>query len=278
MRLLILLLFSFAFAFAFAAAATPRIDSTSVIPLGIATGTASQVTVVAKITDPSLIPTSVNLVRLGSSGSQPAILGALHDDGQAGDLVAGDNLYTFQVTFNEASAGQIQLQVSAAFRGQLRRVASKLFLVMVTTPVSLPPDPGPAGMITLQGIDSDNDGVRDDIQRFIALSFPSSAKVRAALTQITVAAQSLILDSTNAQNAEADMVNLNRGLECSAATVGVAETLKMFAALRGQIVNTLPRLQAYFAAEAQFSGHTYTLTPQAQQIGSCTTNPNTLPN
>jgi len=34
----------------------------------------------------------------------------------------------------------------------------------------LPPNPGEAGKATLQGIDSDNDGVRDDIQRYIALT------------------------------------------------------------------------------------------------------------
>ena len=45
----------------------------------------------------------------------------------------------------------------------------------------LPPDPGEAGKATLEGIDSDQDGIRDDIQRYIALTYPDSQKTRAAL-------------------------------------------------------------------------------------------------
>src|SRR5216683_231714 len=42
-----------------------------------------------------------------------------------------------------------------------------------TISITLPPDPGAAGKATLQGIDSDGDGVRDDIQRYIALTYPN---------------------------------------------------------------------------------------------------------
>ncbi|TJZ61006.1 carbohydrate-binding protein, partial [Chitiniphilus eburneus] len=34
--------------------------------------------------------------------------------------------------------------------------------------IQVPPDPGAAGRKTLAGIDADNDGVRDDVQRFLA--------------------------------------------------------------------------------------------------------------
>lgn len=47
----------------------------------------------------------------------------------------------------------------------------------------LPPDPGEAGKATLQGIDADNDGVRDDVQRFIKASYPNSLPQRRAATQ-----------------------------------------------------------------------------------------------
>jgi len=50
---------------------------------------------------------------------------------------------------------------------------------------NLPPDPGAAGKLTLSGIDSDNDGVRDDVQRWIVMTYPNSQKTRAALTQRT---------------------------------------------------------------------------------------------
>lgn len=40
----------------------------------------------------------------------------------------------------------------------------------------LPPDPGPAGMQTLEGIDADKDGIRDDVQRFIAENWGESPR------------------------------------------------------------------------------------------------------
>jgi hypothetical protein len=47
---------------------------------------------------------------------------------------------------------------------------------------SLPPDPGAAGKLTIEGIDSDNDGVRDDVQRFIAENWGHSERVVKTLT------------------------------------------------------------------------------------------------
>jgi hypothetical protein len=57
----------------------------------------------------------------------------MHDDGQNGDAVAGDGIYTLRVPFNEAAIGQIQIQVSAAFRGVLRRVISSPINIAVTS-------------------------------------------------------------------------------------------------------------------------------------------------
>lgn len=45
----------------------------------------------------------------------------------------------------------------------------------------LPPDPGPEGMKTLLGIDSNHNGVRDDIERFIVQKYGDSERVREAL-------------------------------------------------------------------------------------------------
>jgi hypothetical protein len=42
-------------------------------------------------------------------------------------------------------------------------------IVIYDKPV--PPDPGEAGKQTLEGIDSDNDGVHDDVQRWIVLTY-----------------------------------------------------------------------------------------------------------
>ncbi len=48
-------------------------------------------------------------------------------------------------------------------------------------PVTLPPDPGEAGKATLVGIDSNNDGVRDDLEREIVYMYPQNEEIRRVL-------------------------------------------------------------------------------------------------
>jgi len=77
-------------------------------------------------------------------------------------------------------------------------------IVVVLDPqylANLIPDPGAAGKLTLAGIDSDNDGVRDDVQRWIAMTFPNSQKTRAAVTQMAKAMQLMILNAADEANA-----------------------------------------------------------------------------
>ena len=47
---------------------------------------------------------------------------------------------------------------------------------------NLPPDPGPEGKLTIDGIDSDKDGMRDDVQRWIATEWGHSEIAVKALT------------------------------------------------------------------------------------------------
>lgn len=61
---------------------------------------------------------------------------------------------------------------------------------------NLPPDPGEAGKQTLAGIDRDTDGVRDDVQRFIAFNFLAHHK---PVTQLARAFQKSLLATTREQ-------------------------------------------------------------------------------
>jgi hypothetical protein len=253
------------------------VGSPTVAPLAIATSTPSRITVTSLISDPSVIPNSVNLLRLDPSGGAAVIVGQLHDDGTNGDLLAGDQLYTVQVELNEPTAGQIQLQVSAAFRGQLRRVTSPVITIPVTVAVNLPPDPGDAGKLTIQGIDSDGDGVRDDVQRYIALAYPNSAKTRAALTQLTMSMQGLLLDAGVPQASVNDMFAVGHAMECSIYIHGTAIADDLTKNLISQIVNTPDRAHAYFLANAQ-PGMSYVLTPTGQLNTRCGFDPKLLPN
>ncbi|MBM4340431.1 MAG: hypothetical protein FJ110_12910 [Deltaproteobacteria bacterium] len=106
--------------------AAPIVETPLLTPTAIRVGISTEVTITARITDPSLIGSSVNLHQLNSSGAVIATLGTLRDDGLNGDAVAGDKIFTLKKTFTQPTAGEVYLRVSAAFRGLLKRISSPI--------------------------------------------------------------------------------------------------------------------------------------------------------
>jgi hypothetical protein len=113
-------------------ASAGTIGATSATPSSVSVGTATTVTVTSVITDPSLIPSSVVLQSLDSSGRVVALLGNLHDDGLNGDVAAGDGVFTLQTTIYQTAPGSVTLRVSAGFKGSLLRSFSSPMVVNIT--------------------------------------------------------------------------------------------------------------------------------------------------
>jgi hypothetical protein len=114
-----------------AASHPPLFVAVSVLPPVTATAapgllivhTPTTVTVSAQITDTSVLPTSVNLIQLHGTGTQPTILGELQN--------TGDGNYVIRLPLTETTVGEVQLQVSAAFKGILNRSLSNVMLIDV---------------------------------------------------------------------------------------------------------------------------------------------------
>lgn len=105
------------------ASTTHTIGAVTASPNIIAVNTSTNVTVSAVITDPAVIPASVNLLRLGATGTQPTIVGQMQGN--------GNGTYSIQVPLDPTAPGQINFEVSAAFRGQLTRVISNVISVAI---------------------------------------------------------------------------------------------------------------------------------------------------
>jgi len=106
-----------------AATPTPTVGTPTLTPSMILVNSPTTVTITVAIT-PTPIANGVNLLRLGATGTQPTVLGVMHDDGKNGDTVAGDGVYTIQAVLREPNAGSVSLQMSVAFAGLLKRVTS----------------------------------------------------------------------------------------------------------------------------------------------------------
>lgn len=137
-------------------------------------------------------------------------------------------------------------------------------------PSNLPPDPGENGKLTLEGIDSDADGVRDDVQRYIVLTYPDSIETQRALRQHTKALQAFILQAYNKDQALNNATKVNRAIECIfAVSHNDNDAVKISRNLRSVLVNTEMRTRAYLAADKQLSGSTFPIVNIEDRIKSC---------
>ena len=140
---------------------------------------------------------------------------------------------------------------------------------------NLPPDPGAAGKLTLAGIDSDNDGVRDDVQRWILMTYPNSQKTRAALTQRTKMMQQFLLDAANPVKSLSNAVQMGRDRSCLA-YVQRKDFYNIGMEQKAIFLNTYTRSKAWLQAGRHLSGNMFT--SLADEKLGCDFNPDVMPN
>ena len=116
------------------------------VPQGVASSITFQVAISP---NPGLIVTSVNLQRL--VGSSWTDIGRLYDDGTHGDVTAGNNIFTTQVSLNEASLGPITFRASAAYKGKIQRNFSNTASIAVSPPLGLEIQAGTSSVTIVQG-------------------------------------------------------------------------------------------------------------------------------
>lgn len=122
----------------------------------------------------------------------------------------------------------------------------------------LPPDPGPAGLVSLMGVDSDSDGVRDDLQRYIALTYPSSPNTVNALRQLSKTYQEMLsvpLGSVAVAKTVNDKAWRNRS--CLVFLHGAREGHKRAKALFAQQFNTADRYRAWSKQDDLLAGQSF---------------------
>jgi len=147
---------------------------------------------------------------------------------------------------------------------------------------NLPPDPGAAGKATLAGIDSDGDGVRDDVQRWIALTYPNSQKTRAALTQMAKAKQVILLGAADVASARTNADNADNAAYCLTYAreqiLGLAgsDAYSIKGELRAIYLNTLLRTKTWLQHDSHLGGMFFTVPADLKQ--GCSFNPDLMAN
>lgn len=120
---------------------------------------------------------------------------------------------------------------------------------------------------TVAGVDSDNDGIRDDVQRWINEEFSAQPKVKMAMRQLAMGRQ---LDLLSVSNKEQSIIASNKYLNdaiCLSSIVGIDQKSKLNRELDSKLLNTKDRLYADNKANANFSGQAWDLpnTPEGKK-------------
>jgi hypothetical protein len=140
---------------------------------------------------------------------------------------------------------------------ETKKLLSKPLPVEITVSrIPLPPDPGEAGRRDLLGIDSDGNGVRDDIDRYIAFQFPDSERKRAALTQYAQELQIFLRDSDDKEKTIAN-AHAEKGQGCVEYVFWNVENRKSDETLLAEVLNTPDRSKAYVRAESHLGGQVF---------------------
>jgi hypothetical protein len=122
----------------------------------------------------------------------------------------------------------------------------------------LPPDPGPAGAIPLLGIDSDRDGIRDDVQRYIALTYPHDTNAVNGLRILSATYQEMLkvpAGSVAAAKTANDKAWRNRS--CLVYLYGAREGHRRAKALFAEQFNTSARYKAWAAQDDLLGGQSF---------------------
>jgi hypothetical protein len=147
-------------------------------------------------------------------------------------------------------------------------VAKPLAVSLTIDPIPLPPDPGEEGKRTLPGIDSDADGVRDDVQRYVLVNYLSDSAAAELLLRYARSSQLLLTSGDDAEQALRLIRELDRISSCWHFQFPDGDG-RPLQALEAEILNTRPRLAADFAAARALDGRISVQTRADEGRASC---------
>ena len=151
--------------------------------------------------------------------------------------------------------------------------------ILAETSLNLPPDPGSAGDATIEGVDVNDNGIRDDIERWIALTYQDSDKTRQALIQNYYPLQNFMIHAREDDRDAVynDMSSMQRAGECLD-SIRPDDAYLLIEELQARIVNTSDRVYAYQDSSRILGGGSFPSAPLSEWKQSCTFDPDALAN
>lgn len=129
---------------------------------------------------------------------------------------------------------------------------------------------------TVEGVDSDGDGIRDDVQRWINEQFSSQPEVKMAMRQMAMGKQLRLLNINSKDQSIITVKKVLDSSECLGGLIGTDSMAKLQRELNSRLLNTKDRLYADIKASSNFSGQAYNLpNTKADELALCDFDTNT---
>ena len=141
--------------------------------------------------------------------------------------------------------------------------------------IDLPDDPGRYGRLTLEGVDNDGDGLRDDIQIYIAETYAHSEKLRRVIADMAIAQQDFILSAGDLEKTLDARERRSRAIACLW-YIDPDNAYKIHKQFKPRLLNTEARTRAYIQADGQLSGMVFGLPGDGKS--QCSFDPDHLSN
>lgn len=135
---------------------------------------------------------------------------------------------------------------------------SDISIIIPVVHSSLPPDPAEAGKATLLGVDSDGDGIRDDVNRYIAQTYWNDPYAELIYKKNAKTIQNIFKSTTNPSIIDSEVNKLINITRCMTSMYQYNDIVKMNAEFRKIMFNTMDRYKNWLLSQSQFAGKSYT--------------------
>lgn len=196
-------------------------------------------------------------------------------------LIAGPEGAELRIDVSKFSPGFYQLRVKIKDKSKkehdfkTKYKDHAMFIVDRSSEVPMP-DPK-KNNATIAGIDSDGDGIRDDIQIWINKEFQAQPKVQMAMRQIAMGRQLDLLSIENREQSILVSKNVLNNTSCLFFVIGLDTGAKLIREIESKLLNTKDRLYAEIKSNENFSGQAYELPRTAEEEKAlCSFNPDSF--
>lgn len=176
-------------------------------------------------------------------------------------LVAGSNGQELHIPLEGATPGFYRLFVKVKNKNDnieeldFKTVFKDFVNFIVAEKSSGVPMPDPSqNNATLGGVDSDYDGIRDDIQIWIDKEFTNNIPLRNGMKQLASSLQTQILSTHDPELSNLATRIFLRSMSCMTHLVGIDQKMRLKNKLKEKALNTKDRLKAEIKANEHFSG------------------------